>query len=280
LIISIASGKGGTGKTTVALLLATSNPAATVLDCDVEEPNCHLFLEPEWEEEYPVEIMIPQLDNAKCVGCGRCSEVCLFNAIAVGNDKALLFDELCHSCGGCLLVCPNGAWSEARKTIGIVKRGRATKVAPAAYMISGTLTIGVPNAGPLIKAMKKLHQFGDVVVDCPPGTSCSMVAGVSGSDYCLLVTEPTPFGLHDLKLAVGITKLLQIPAGVVINKSDGGAGDEEIAEFCKKQCVELIGRIPHDRDLAMQYSQGTISRKYQNTADDIWRAATKAGVAK
>jgi len=152
LIISIASGKGGTGKTTVALLMALSNPNAAVLDCDVEEPNCHLFLLPTWEEEQPIEIMIPQLNKEKCTGCGRCSEVCLFNAIAVGSNKALLFDELCHSCGGCLLVCPNEAWTESRKEIGKVRQGRAIDVVPGARLISGMLNIGVPNAAPLIKA--------------------------------------------------------------------------------------------------------------------------------
>lgn len=280
LIVGIASGKGGTGKTTLALLMASSNQNALILDCDVEEPNCHIFLAPTWEEEHPIEIMIPQLKEETCTGCGRCSEICLFNAIAVGSNKALLFDELCHSCGGCLLVCPNQAWTESRKEIGRMRRGRATNVVPGARIVSGILNIGVPNAAPLIKAMKKQHLSEDVIVDCPPGTSCSMVAAVNGSDYCILVTEPTPFGLHDLKLAVGITELLKIPTGVVLNKSDGGAGDKEVADFCDGKNIELIGKIPHDRDFAMQYSKGIISPKYLSLAGGIWQTAQKAGVLK
>lgn len=277
MIISIASGKGGTGKTTVALLMALSNRNAAILDCDVEEPNCHLFLEPEWGEESPVEIMIPQLNADKCTGCGRCSEICLFNAIAVGGNRALLFEELCHSCGGCLAICPNSAWTEARKEIGKVKRGVARKVAPGLPLISGLLHVGVPNATPLIKTIHKQRPSEDLIIDCPPGTSCSMVAAVKGSNFCLLVTEPTPFGLHDLTLAVGITKLLEIPAGVIINRSDGGVGDNEAVRLCNEQNVELVGRIPHDTEFAKQYSQGIISNKYKSLADDIWQRIKKAG---
>lgn len=272
MIISVASGKGGTGKTTVTLLLAASRPQVTVVDCDVEEPNCHLFLKPEWSECRPVTIMVPELNAAKCSACGRCSLVCMFNAIAMGSDCAMLFDDLCHSCGGCLAVCPAQAWTQAAKTIGEIKSGNAAKAAPGQKLISGQLKIGVPNAGPLIKSMlKTIPAGGNVLIDCPPGTSCSMVAGVTGSDYCVLVTEPTPFGKHDLALAVGITKLLAIPAGVVINKSDGSAGDKEIMQLCEQEGIPVIGKIPHSLDFAEKYSQGIIAPEYQEAAGRIWQ---------
>jgi len=271
VIVSIASGKGGTGKTTVALLLAAARPGATVVDCDVEEPNCHLFLNPAPEREQAVTVMRPEFRTELCDGCGRCAEVCLFNALAVTGQKPLLFGELCHSCGGCVLACPRGAVGETAAVIGTIRTGAATQNCPGTKLVYGLLNVGVPAASPLIKAMKKeFTAAGDVIVDCPPGTACSLVAAVDGSDYCLLVTEPTPFGLHDLALAAGVVKLLGIPAGAVINKSDGGAGDAAVADWCDRENVPVLARFPHREDFARQYAEGRISPDFQGIAGEIW----------
>ncbi len=278
MIVSIASGKGGTGKTTVALLLAAARPGATVVDCDVEEPNCHLFLQPAYEEERQVTVMRPGFDTERCNGCGRCAQVCLFNALAITGDKALLFDELCHGCGGCILACPQKAVGETAKPIGAIRAGTATHNSPGTRLVDGLLDVGTPTATPLIKAMKEsLPATGDIVVDCPPGTACSMVAAVAGSDYCLLVTEPTPFGLHDLGLALGVVKILGIRAGVVINKSDGGAWDAAVADWCTQENVAVVGRIPHSEAFARGYSEGRISPEYMDVARALWGQVCQGG---
>lgn len=232
--ISIASGKGGTGKTTLSLLLAATHSDITLIDCDVEEPNCHLFLQPAWHETgREINVMIPHINTDLCNGCGACSAVCLFNAIAISGKKALLFDELCHSCGGCILTCHQDAISEAEKPVGSIISGSST-IFPGIRLLNGTLKIGIPSAVPLIKTIKRdaINLNNDVLFDCPPGTSCSMVAAVKNSDFCILVTDPTPFGRHDLELAMNITQLLQIPTGVVINKCDHSTGDISIEAIC------------------------------------------------
>lgn len=271
MIVSIASGKGGTGKTTVALLLAAARSGTTVVDCDVEEPNGHLFLQPVRDGERQVTVMQPAIAADLCDGCGRCAAVCLFNALAVTDKKVLVFDELCHGCGGCILDCPRGAIAEAAKPVGVVRAGTATYNAAGTKLIDGLLNVGAPAASPLIKAMKNnLPAGGDVVVDCPPGTACAMVAAVAGSDYCVLVTEPTPFGLHDLNLAAGVVKLLGIPAGVVINKSDGGAWDKAVADWCARESIAVLARIPHSEAFAREYAAGRISPEYCSFAAEIW----------
>lgn len=276
MIISIASGKGGTGKTSLALMLAAARDNITVMDCDVEEPNCHLFLQPAWQTEETVAVKIPVFDPAACDGCGRCSEVCLFNALAITAGKPLLFPELCHSCGGCLLACPRGAVGEEDKPVGSIRTGPAKASTTGTKLISGLLQVGLPAAGPLIKALKeRLPENGDIVIDSPPGTSCSMAAATAGSDYAVLVTEPTPFGLHDLELAWGVARLLGIPAGVVINKSDSGAGDALISEWCAANSAALLAAIPHSRAFAAAYSEGTIPAEYRDMARQIWDTLTR-----
>lgn len=276
MIISIASGKGGTGKTTLALLLAAAHPEITLIDCDVEEPNCHLFLKPQWQDSgQEITLMVPHIDSERCSGCGSCSAVCLFSAIAIAGNSALLFDELCHSCGGCLLACHQQAITEIPKTIGTLNTGIAA-AQPGLHLISGTLKVGTPSAVPLIKRLKQkcMQLSGDVLVDCPPGTSCSMVTAVSNSDFCILVTEPTPFGKHDLELATNITRQLQIPTGVVINKSDDADGDESIEAFCASCQVPVIAKIPHSLSFAQQYAAGCIPDYFQTISASIWQQLT------
>lgn len=271
--ISIASGKGGTGKTTLALLLATTHSAITLIDCDVEEPNCHLFLKPTWQEaKHEINVMIPHINTDLCIGCGACSTVCLFNAIAIAGKKALLFDELCHSCGGCFLACKHGAISESKKTIGTVTNGIATTV-PGVRLVNGTLHVGTPSAVPLIKTIKQdaARLTGDVLLDCPPGTSCSMVTAVKNSDFCILVTEPTPFGRHDLELAMNITQMLQVPVGVVINKGGQGTGDASIEALCQNRHIPVLAKIPHSLSFAKQYAAGLIPEEFQDIAAKIWQ---------
>ncbi|SMD11476.1 4Fe-4S binding protein [Sporomusa malonica] len=270
--ISIASGKGGTGKTTLALLLAATHLDITLIDCDVEEPNCHLFLKPKWQEAgREINVMIPHIITDLCNGCGACSAVCLFNAIAISGKTALLFDELCHSCGGCILACQHGAISESQKPIGIVTNGVST-TAPGIRLLNGTLKIGAPSAVPLIKTIKQVatNLNGDVLLDCPPGTSCSMVTAVKNSDFCILVTEPTLFGRHDLELAMNITQMLHIPTGVVINKSDQGTGDDSIEALCQSRHIPVLAKIPHSLSFAKQYAAGLIPNEFQDIAARIW----------
>lgn len=281
MLISVASGKGGTGKTTIALMLAAANSHTTLVDCDVEEPNCHLFLQPEWHDSScEVTVAIPHIDSDLCNGCGACSAACLFNAIAVAGQTALLFEELCHSCGGCLLACNRQAISEKAKIIGTLTVG-TSKTHPNIRLVGGRLKVGTPSAVPLIKRMKQetTRFTGDILVDCPPGTSCSMVTAVKDSDFCILVTEPTPFGRHDLELAMNITRLLQIPAGVVINKSDAAGGDENIETLCENRRIPVLAKIPHSLSFARQYAAGCIPDEFQSIAAAVWRRLRLEGRA-
>lgn len=271
--ISIASGKGGTGKTTLALLLAATHADITLIDCDVEAPNCHLFLKPGLpRNERNVTVMAPRIDAGLCSGCGDCAAVCLFNAIAIAGKTALLFDELCHSCGGCVLACRRGAIHEDQKPIGVISSGAAAAI-PGVRLISGILNIGVPSGVPLIKALEEetAALTGNIILDCPPGTSCSMVTAVKDSDFCILVTEPTPFGRHDLELAMNVVRLLQIPAGVVINKSDEAAGNAGIETLCRSRGIPVLAKIPHSLSFAQKYAAGIIPDEFQAIAANIWR---------
>ena len=277
VLVSIASGKGGTGKTTLALLLAAAHNNAALVDCDVEEPNCHLFLKAVWQSTgHAVSIMIPRINTDDCTACGRCAKACRFNAIAIAGGKALLFDELCHSCEGCVLACRSKAIVRDIKPVGTMIHGFSRSF-PGTLFLYGVLQVGVPSAVPLIKALKnEAGQIsGDVILDCPPGTSCSMVQAVKDTDFCILVTEPNPLGMHDLELAMNVARFLNVPCGVVINKSDGGVEDEEIEQLCRKNGVPLMAKIPHSQSFAQQYAGGRISDEFSESARHIWCQLTQ-----
>lgn len=252
MIISVASGKGGTGKTTVATNLAAAlGSSVQFLDCDVEEPNGHLFLHPRIQDRETVYTMVPDVDRASCSGCRKCVEICRFSAITVVGDSVLTFPELCHGCGGCLEVCEEGAIAEGRREIGVQESGYSQQVKFA----HGRLRIGEAMAPPLIRAVRdKQVSGGDTIIDAPPGTSCPVIAAMNGADFVLLVTEPTPFGLHDLQLAVEAVRLMNIPCGLVINRSD--LGDSGVQEYAVREGLPVLMEIPFDRKLAEAYSRG------------------------
>jgi MinD superfamily P-loop ATPase len=253
MIISIASGKGGTGKTTVALNLALSRPDVQLIDCDVEEPNLHLFLSPRIRRTIPVTLPVPQVDEMKCTYCGKCAEICQFNALAVVKNQVLIFAELCHGCGGCTLLCPEKAIQESRREIGVIQEGSHNGLS----FIEGILNVGEPMPTPIIREEKRLmDRSKTVILDCSPGTSCPVIEGVRGSDFCLLVTEDSPFGLNDLELAVEMVRALRIPLGVFINRAD--LGDGRVKDYLHKEGLPLLGELPHDRRIAEVYSRGGI----------------------
>jgi MinD superfamily P-loop ATPase len=253
MIISIASGKGGTGKTTIAVNLALSLPkgSAQLIDCDVEEPNSHIFLSPPIHQVTSMGIPVPRIDESKCTYCGKCAKVCEYHAIAVILKNVLVFDELCHGCGACSYLCPEKAVFEVEREIGTVQEGSADGVS----FVNGVLNIGEPMASPLIRKTKeKIKKEKIVILDAPPGTACPVIETVKGSDFCLLVTEPTPFGLNDLELAVGMLEKLGIPKGVVVNKADVGNG--EVWDYCQSENIPILMEIPMDRRMAESYSRG------------------------
>jgi MinD superfamily P-loop ATPase len=253
MIISVASGKGGTGKTTIAVNLALSLPKGTVqlIDCDVEEPNSHLFLSPFIHQVSSMGIPVPRIAEPKCTYCGKCAKVCEYHAIAVIMKNVLVFDELCHGCGACSYLCPEKAIFEVERELGIVQEGNANGISFA----NGVLNVGEPMASPLIRKVKETIQKDEtVILDAPPGTACPVIETVKGSDFCLLVTEPTPFGLNDLELAVGMLEKLGIPMGVLINKAD--IGDRKVWDYCRSKEIPVLMEIPMDREIAESYSKG------------------------
>ena len=254
MIISVASGKGGTGKTLVATSLALSLSATQkiqLLDCDVEEPNANILLRVTIKHSQPVNIPTPSVDETKCTYCGKCAEVCAYNAIAVIKKKVLIFPELCHGCGACSYLCPESAITEEGKEVGIVERGDSGNL----ELIQGRLNVGEAMAPPVIREVKRHIDHGSVVIiDVPPGTSCPVIEAVKGSDFCLLVTEPTPFGLNDLSLAVEVVRELNIPCGVIINRA--GVGSDEVDQYCHREGIPILLKIPLDRSIAMFYSRG------------------------
>ena len=314
MIIAIASGKGGTGKTTVAVNLALSiaadvqgsvdfaDPSTSLrvgllfLDCDVEEPNAHLFLNPTIERREEVGILIPEVDYDKCTFCGRCAEVCAYHAIAVVKQNVLVFPELCHGCGSCTLNCPEEAIHEVLNVTGVIEEGRSlinaqftmanSQESRGIRFAHGILNIGEAMAVPVIRELKK--RIGEdsgriVILDASPGTSCPVVETMRGADFVLMVTEPTPFGLHDLRLAVEVARHeLGLPVGVVINRD--GVGDRGVEDYCTAENIPILMRIPLDRRIAEAYSEG-ISMvealpEYREQFVELYHRIAVEGVAK
>jgi len=284
--VVIASGKGGTGKTTVAVNLATSVGHVALLDCDVEAPNCDLFLRRELAVIEEVGVPVPIIDPDTCSHCGACTEFCRYNALALLPDRVMVFQELCHGCGGCLLVCPENAIREEHRVIGTVSRSEGDETTPC--LLEGRLNIGEHQATPVIEAVKRLGgasgfrtgkmgagsglghdgkrgEEDDIIVDAPPGTACAAVHAVRDADFCVLVTEPTPFGLHDLKLMEEVVQMMGIPFAVVINRD--GVGDDGVLEHCTEKGIPVLMRIPQDISVARLYAEGHVV----SGADGTWR---------
>jgi len=254
MFVAVASGKGGTGKTTVAVSLALAvadTQKVQFLDCDVEEPNGHLFLKPHLMYRESVTVPVPRVEQSKCTFCGRCAEVCAYHALVVLPKEILIFPEICHSCGGCWQFCPEKAIVPVDQEIGWIEGGLAGEV----EFVHGCLKVGTAISPPLIQSVKdrRLSEAA-VIADVPPGTSCPVIKAVEGSDFCLLVTEPTPFGLHDLELAAEMIRELNIPGGVIVNRSDGK--DEDVERFCRNTNLPVLLKVPLDREIAVGYAGG------------------------
>ena len=285
MVIAVASGKGGTGKTLVAsgladVLSAEGGMSVLLVDCDVEEPNAHLFLRPVIERVEEVHHLVPEVDADLCTLCGRCAQVCEFHAIAVLPTKVLVFPEMCHACGSCARQCPEGAISEVPQLLGRLEFGHAGDIGFA----HGILKVGQALATPVIRELKRkaAPAPGDsttLIYDAPPGNACSVVETLEDSDFALLVTEPTPFGLHDLKLAVELARdEMGLPVGVVVNRF--GLGDAGVEEYCAAAGVPVLARIPFDANIARAYSDGQLWTRalpqYRSLVMSIAQAALAA----
>jgi len=283
VILAVASGKGGTGKTTIATNLAVTVAAqggrVCYADCDVEEPNGHIFLKPDITSRTSIGVPVPKVDMSGCTGCGKCGEICQYSAIVCINKKVLTFPELCHGCGGCALVCPEGAISEVPREVGILEEGMADGVG----FVHGRLRVGEAMSPPLIRRVKeRIPADGVTIVDAPPGTSCPVIEAVKGADYVVLVTEPTPFGLNDLELAVGMVRELGLPMGVVINRSD--VGDDRVKDYCERESINVLAEISDDRKVAEAYSRGEmavdavpeLNRLFENVFQGVLDGVNKA----
>ena len=255
LVIAVASGKGGTGKTTIAANLAHVafgvGQKVQYLDCDVEEPNGHIFLKPRINRSQQVTVDVPQVDLEKCTGCGKCGEICQYGAIVSVKETVLTFEQLCHSCGGCWRLCPADAIKPKPLNIGDIDFGKAGGV----DFVGGKLRIGYVRTPSLIKEVKQYIKKGHLaIIDVPPGISCPVVEAARGTDFVLLVTEPTPFGLNDLKLTVGLVREMNLPCAIVINRY--GIGNDEVEKYCEAENIDIVLKLPDDRRIAEAYSSG------------------------
>lgn len=252
--LAVASGKGGTGKTTlsisIAKFLASRGIDVTIADCDVEEPNVSLFLDLKLLDVRDVFSLVPLVDEPACSGCGKCAEICQFAAIVMVRESPLVLPDMCHSCGGCVLVCPEKAISWNEKKIGVIESSETGNI----FYVGGRLNIGEIQSPPLIRETKKSAGAGTLIIDSPPGTSCPVIESIDGADYVVLVTEPTPFGLHDLKLAVELVRKMGVDYGVVINRAD--IGTSMVAEYCTEEGIQILAEIPDSREIAEGYSRG------------------------
>lgn len=262
--IAVLSGKGGTGKTLISVNLAAVASDAVYIDCDVEEPNGHLFFKPEIEEEYDIAIKIPVVDESLCNGCRTCVDFCKFNSLAYINGKLVIFDKICHSCGGCVLLCPVNALSEKDKIIGKVQKGLSNQV----FVNTGILNTGEASGIPIIRRMQNDNRINNqniTFIDCPPGSACIVMESIKDANYCILVAEPTLFGVHNLNMVYELVRLFKKPFGVVLNKCF--AGESPAANFCTEKGIKILGRIPYDHELGTLNSDAKIavreSRKYK-----------------
>lgn len=264
--IAVLSGKGGTGKTFVSVNLAALAGRASYIDCDVEEPNGRLFLRPGDVQQAPVYSMIPEFDADRCTGCRKCVEICRFNALVYVGERPIVFPEVCHSCGGCVLACPTGAVREAKRPVGTVETGWYGDV----QVVTGILNPGEVSAVPVIKAALKAGRSKEdlTVIDCPPGSGCSVLESVSRAGYCILVAEPTAFGLHNFQMVAELVQLLKKPWGVVINKEDGTYPPLE--EFCTRNAVPVLARIPYSKKLAGLAAAGQIASTHDNETGKLF----------
>ncbi len=277
--LAIASGKGGTGKTTVACnlayVLAKTGREVEYLDCDVEEPNGHLFLNPVIEDSHTVGIPVPNADPEKCSGCGLCGKICQFSAIVCVGGKVLTFPELCHGCGGCSRVCPEKAIAEKEREVGVVEKGKAGPI----RFVHGKLRVGEAMSPPLIRVVKsEVRDSVVTIIDVPPGTSCPVITAITGSDLVVLVTEPTPFGLNDLELALEMVREIGLPYGVVVNRHEDD--NRSAREFCAVRDVPILAEIPDDRRVAEAYSRGNLAAEaiegYEDRFSTLWETIRKS----
>jgi MinD superfamily P-loop ATPase len=254
--VAVLSGKGGTGKTLVSVNLAAASEKSIYIDCDVEEPNGHLFFKPSIDKEKDITVKIPKVNAELCSGCRKCVDFCKFNALAYIKDKLLVFDELCHSCGGCVMLCPQKALTEKEKTIGKIEKGSSENV----LVSTGILNIGESSGVPIIKSLldySSTKSDGPVFIDCPPGTACIVMESIKDADYCILVAEPTLFGVHNLSMVYELINVFNKPFGVVLNKC---ISDENPAEqFCLERNINILGQIPFENELGVLNSNAEIA---------------------
>ena len=260
MIVAVLSGKGGTGKTLVSVNLASISEESTYIDCDVEEPNGHLFFKPKAVVSEDVLVKYPEADNALCNGCRKCVDFCKFNAIAYIKDKLLIFKEICHSCGGCMIVCPKNALREEDRKIGEIKRGLSGQINVNIGILNPGEASGVPIINGLLKDVKNYR--GNIFIDCPPGSACTVMESIKDADYCLLVAEPTLFGVHNLEMVFNLVNLFKKPHGVLINKWIND--DNPVTEFCKEKGIMILEKIPFDNNLGKINSNGKIAVKEGN----------------
>ncbi|HZK33900.1 MAG TPA: ATP-binding protein [Bacillota bacterium] len=276
MTIAVLSGKGGTGKTLVAVNLASLAGDSVYIDCDVEEPNGHLFFKPKAIKEEEVTVKIPRVDNDLCNGCRKCVDFCNFNALAYTGNKLMVFEDVCHSCGGCTILCPKKALSEKERPIGRVEKGQAGGVS----LYTGILNPGQASGTPIIKRLladKKDRVGRDTFIDCPPGSACIVMDSIKDADYCVLVAEPTVFGVHNLKMVYDLVRLFDKPFGVILNKC---LEEENPAEkFCLDRDIRILGRIPYDSELGFLNSNARIvaseDKKYRDIFTSLLKAVTK-----
>lgn len=265
--LAVLSGKGGTGKTFVAVNLAAAAGSSTYIDCDVEEPNGRLFLKPENIRSETVTTRLPAFDSDKCTGCRKCVDFCRFNALVYVKNKPMVFSEVCHSCGGCALVCPSAAVSETEKPVGVVDCGQRGDIS----IVTGCMNLGEASGIPIIKAALA-HAGGAnelTVIDCPPGSACPVMESVQSADFCLLVAEPTAFGLHNFKMVYELVSLLHKPCAVVINKSEGDYA--ALDALCAAQGIPVLCRIPYSEKLARLGANGQLAVVVDSEYAELFR---------